>query len=307
MIIIAFGAVAWAYDLQKRYPFKYLSDFFYYLIAIYFYWFVIIALPDLLLSILREDLESRYTTLYWIFVLFSLPCFYIGLYFFISLFIHLRKEKIPKWITLVYTLVAIALCAGLGLSLKFSIGQANLDVIGVFYVIVRSSALVVRLSVIAYAFFGSVRCNDRKQKRLIQTLSVYYFVGFILNSVVLEYAPMPAGIRFYFSPLFYVLINIPPLFVLRKYAKMIFKDRLLTQEDKIDFEKIFHQYGLSKREQEIFVLILKGKSNKEIGETLFISVKTVKNHIYNIFQKFGVNSRIKLYVFIRSLTENLSP
>jgi DNA-binding CsgD family transcriptional regulator len=307
LVIVAFGSVAWAYDLQKKYPFKYLSDFFYYLIAICFYWFVIIALPDLLLAILREDIESKYTTLYWIFVLFSLPCFFIGLYFFISLFIHLQKEKISKWITLVYTLSAVALSVGLGLSLKFSIGQANHDVIGNFYVIVRSFALGVRLTVIAYAFFGTIKSVDHNKKRLTQTLSVYYFVGFTVYSLLFDYIPLSADIRFYLSPLIYVFINIPPLYFLHKYVKMIFKDRLLAQEDKINFEGIFHKYGLSKREQEIFILMLEGKSNKEIGEALFISVKTVKNHIYNIFQKLGVNSRIKLYVFIRNLAENESP
>lgn len=304
LVIIAFGSVAWAYDLHKRYPFKYLSDFLYYLIAIYFYWFVIIAVPDLLLSILREDIESRFTTLYWVFVLFSLPCFFIGLYFFISLFIHLRKKKMPKWMTLAYALSAIALSVGLGLTLKYSLGQADHDVIRIFYVIVRTFALGVRLAVIAYAFFGAVKSNDNKKKKLTQILSVYFFVVFTINSMLLDYLPLSVDIRFYLSPLIYVFINIPPLFFLHKYAKMIFKDRLLNQEDGIDFEGIFRTYGLSKREQEIFILMLEGKSNKEIGEDLFISVKTVKNHIYSIFQKLGVNSRIKLYVFIRNLTNN---
>ena len=304
LVIIAFGSVAWAYDLHKRYPFKYLSDFLYYLIAIYFYWFVIIAVPDLLLSILREDIESRYTTLYWAFVLFSLPCFFIGLYFFIALFIHLRKEKIPKWMTIAYALSAIALSVGLGLTLKYSLGQADHDVIRNFYLIVRTFSLGVRLAVTAYAFFGAVKSNDKKKKKLTQILSVYFFVVFTINSMLFDYLPLSVDIRFYLSPSIYVFINIPPLFVLHKYVKMIFKDRLLNQEDGIDFEGVFHKYGLSKREQEIFILMLEGKSNKEIGEDLFISVKTVKNHIYSIFQKLGVNSRIKLYVFIRNLANN---
>jgi DNA-binding CsgD family transcriptional regulator len=207
-------------------------------------------------------------------------------------------------VTLVYALSAVVLTVGLGLSLNFSLGQANLDVIGNFYVIVKSFALVVRFAVIAYAFFGSVKCNDKRKKKLIQTLSLYYFIAFAINSLILEYIPISANILFYLSPLIYVFINIPPLFFLQKYAKMIFKDRLLAQEDKINFEGIFQKYGLSKREQEIFILMLEGKSNKEIGEDLFISVKTVKNHIYSIFQKLGVNSRIKLYVFIRNLANS---
>ena len=304
LAIIALGAVAWAYRLQKRYPFKYLQDFFYYLIAIYFYWFVIVLVPDLLLSILGDNLEATSSTLQWVFVLFSLPCFFIGLYFFISLFIHLRKEKLPKWITLAYLLVSLAFGIGLGIALKLSIEQADHFVIGNFYVILRSFALCVRLVVVAYAFLGANKSSEETQKRLIQILSVYYFIGFTLNSVLLDYIPFSGGIRFYLNPLIYVIINIPPLFFLAKYTGKIFKDRLLIHDEKVDFETIFHKYGLSKREQEIFILMLEGKSNKEIGETLFISVKTVKNHIYNIFQKLGVNSRIKLYIFIQNLANN---
>lgn len=304
LVIIALSSVAWAYHLQKKYPFKYLLDFFYYLIAIYFYWFVIILVPDLLMAILREDLEARSVTLYWVFVLFSLPCFFIGLYLFISLFIHLRDEKIPKWITWVYLMAALGFGIGLGLALKLSIEQTDHDVISNFYLILRSFALCVRLVVVAYAFLGAIKSSDKEQKRLIQTLSVYFFIGFTLYSVLFDYIPFPRDIRFYLSPLIYVFINIPPLFFLGKFTGKIFKDRLLTHYEGIDFEAIFDKYGLSKREQEIFFLMLEGKSNREIGEVLYISVKTVKNHIYSIFQKLSVKSRIKLYVFIRNLAEN---
>lgn len=304
LMILAFVSVVWAYHLQKRYPFKYLLDFFYYLIAIYFYWFVIIALPDLLLAIMREDLVVRSVTLYWIFVLFSLPCFFIGLYFFVSLFVHLRRDRMPRWITLAYLVAAFTFAIGLGIALRLSIEQTDHDVVGNFYLVLRTFALCVRLIVVAYAFLGAVKSSDKDQKRLIQTLSVYYFIGFAFYSVLFHYIPLPMHIRFYLSPLIYVFLNIPPLFFLGKFTRRIFKNRLLTHNEKVDFKGIFDKYGLSKREQEIFVLMLEGKSNKEIGEILFISIKTVKNHIYNIFQKLGVNSRIKLYIFIRNLANN---
>ncbi|MCG8573183.1 MAG: helix-turn-helix transcriptional regulator [Spirochaetes bacterium] len=48
------------------------------------------------------------------------------------------------------------------------------------------------------------------------------------------------------------------------------------------------------REKEIIKLILRGKSNKEIGDELFISERTVKNHIYNTYKKLDINSRFEL-------------
>ena len=49
--------------------------------------------------------------------------------------------------------------------------------------------------------------------------------------------------------------------------------------------------GLSRRECEVLVLVADGRSNREIGETLFISDRTVARHLTNIFHKIGVASR----------------
>jgi DNA-binding NarL/FixJ family response regulator len=48
---------------------------------------------------------------------------------------------------------------------------------------------------------------------------------------------------------------------------------------------------LTEREREVLTEIGKGRRNKEIADALFISEKTVKNHISNIFAKLEVNSR----------------
>ena len=49
--------------------------------------------------------------------------------------------------------------------------------------------------------------------------------------------------------------------------------------------------GLSERETEILSLIADGHSNSEIARTLFLSEKTVRNHITNVFSKIGVTDR----------------
>jgi DNA-binding CsgD family transcriptional regulator len=58
-------------------------------------------------------------------------------------------------------------------------------------------------------------------------------------------------------------------------------------------------YQLSNREGEILNLLLKGKSNKEIEKDLFISPHTVRNHIYNIYQKLGIGNRLQLMSLVR--------
>jgi len=51
---------------------------------------------------------------------------------------------------------------------------------------------------------------------------------------------------------------------------------------------------LSEREREILSLIAKGYSNKEIGEMLYISVKTVETHKSNLMEKLQMKTRPEL-------------
>ena len=52
-------------------------------------------------------------------------------------------------------------------------------------------------------------------------------------------------------------------------------------------------FGLSKRELEVLALISQGRTNREIGERLFISQKTVGVHVGNILAKLGVSGRVE--------------
>ncbi len=54
---------------------------------------------------------------------------------------------------------------------------------------------------------------------------------------------------------------------------------------------------LSERETEIVQLVSQGFRNREIGEKLFISEQTVKNHLHNIFDKLGVSDRLELALY----------
>ncbi len=62
---------------------------------------------------------------------------------------------------------------------------------------------------------------------------------------------------------------------------------------------------LTRRELEVLRLIAEGKSNREIAKELFISEKTVKNHVHNIYRKLGVDDRLQaaLYAIRRGLVE----
>ena len=56
------------------------------------------------------------------------------------------------------------------------------------------------------------------------------------------------------------------------------------------------EYILTKREKEVFKLLVTNKTTKEIADILGISEKTVRNHISNAMQKLGVKGRAQAVV-----------
>ncbi len=82
---------------------------------------------------------------------------------------------------------------------------------------------------------------------------------------------------------------------------------LLYLPDKPDINKdslqeFYKWHKITNREKEIISLIIKGYDNKKIGKTLYISSRTVKAHIYNIYQKSDVKNRIELINKIKNKT-----
>ncbi len=55
--------------------------------------------------------------------------------------------------------------------------------------------------------------------------------------------------------------------------------------------------GLSNRETEVAELVTQGLSNKEVSNRLFVTEKTVKFHLTNIYKKMNVKSRAQLIVW----------
>ncbi|MRB67725.1 DNA-binding response regulator, partial [Bacillus thuringiensis] len=61
-------------------------------------------------------------------------------------------------------------------------------------------------------------------------------------------------------------------------------------------EPVLHE-DLTYREHEILMLIAQGKSNQEIADELFITLKTVKTHVSNILAKLDVDDRTQAAIY----------
>ena len=60
---------------------------------------------------------------------------------------------------------------------------------------------------------------------------------------------------------------------------------------------------MTTREKEVFNLLVANKTTKQIASLLYISEKTVRNHISNVIQKLGVKGRAQAVVELIRLKE----
>jgi DNA-binding CsgD family transcriptional regulator len=73
----------------------------------------------------------------------------------------------------------------------------------------------------------------------------------------------------------------------------------IVEKHQVDIDKARREFLLSKREAEVLRLICQGLANREIGETLFISEYTVKDHLKKIMQKTATGSRNEVVALLK--------
>jgi DNA-binding CsgD family transcriptional regulator len=122
-------------------------------------------------------------------------------------------------------------------------------------------------------------------------LSILYFPLNILESA-------RERSQLFHSADYFELFTLPLYFFVLNLFSIIFALIFFNQPAYIDKGRVTDHfcrtYGISRRESEIIASILNGTKSEEIADKLFISTKTVNNHIYNIFQKTGVKNRVQL-------------
>jgi pimeloyl-ACP methyl ester carboxylesterase/DNA-binding CsgD family transcriptional regulator len=112
-------------------------------------------------------------------------------------------------------------------------------------------------------------------------------------------AEIPNAVFVELDSLNHVLLEDEPAWTRFKEAVLQFTERAPDVADP-------RLAALSQREQEILGALVAGKSNAEIGATLFISDKTVRNALTRIFAKLGVHTRTQAAVLARDRGWNLA-
>jgi DNA-binding CsgD family transcriptional regulator len=114
----------------------------------------------------------------------------------------------------------------------------------------------------------------------------------IFGSITLVFdfaSPNPLPLKLF--PVYYLMVYV---YLLVVGFKHVIRERKAGAGKHAISDEFVKRYAITARETEIIQLMIEGASNKKIGETLFISAATVRNHLHNIFEKTGVANRVEL-------------
>ena len=157
------------------------------------------------------------------------------------------------------------------------------------------------LGCMSWLVWSTWRGGDPLERRFAMHFAGLYLAGYVLfqlsavGIIPLYVLPFPD----YVIAFIQVGFQFPPLIVLAGYLRQQAISRPPVAAW-MDFEERLAPLDLSPREAEIAGLVLRGYSNREIEERLFISLETVKKHVSNIYRKLGVKNRVQLSNFIQN-------
>jgi len=139
----------------------------------------------------------------------------------------------------------------------------------------------------------SKKLQDPNKSKIINAFGIFYVSGYTLFFALTAF---PESIRFVSYLGLHLLFNLFPFLWIKQYLQKYWSVSPLIM-DKVNMDEIYDKHGISQRERDIAGLLMQGKSNKEIADSLFIAPNTVKNHIHSLFRKLQVKSRFQLMNF----------
>lgn len=144
------------------------------------------------------------------------------------------------------------------------------------------------LLILAIPYLANILFNEYPSKKIAPSLILIAISTVIIDSILLELFKNNSTILYSSYAFISILASIIYLLFERDF-------KLESLDKKVILDK------LSKREQEVAALLIKGLSSKDISIVLFISEHTTKDHIKNIYKKYNIHSRLELINLISSI------
>lgn len=146
---------------------------------------------------------------------------------------------------------------------------------------------IILLDAVMPGIDGFETCRRLKQLEQAQQIPVIFMTGLTETEHVLK--------GFASGGIDYVTKPIDPAEVVARVATHIRTARMITQAQQaleaIDAEPDLARYQLTPRETDVLGWVAKGKTNRDIGDILGVSPRTVNKHLEHIYIKLGVETR----------------
>ena len=168
---------------------------------------------------------------------------------------------------------------------KADLTKAVITALWAFYPLC-SLAIFVEAVILIFWYKRITNMHDKKMAR-------YFLIAFLpqIAFAMIDFFILRDSV-FQLTHISYVMFSI---FVFVDLGEYFFKNYSKDTSLPVDFTFIKNKYELSDRELEVLELLVEGQSNQKLGESLHISINTVKSHINKIYKKLKVSNRLQLY------------
>ena len=297
LIGLAAGVSLASYRLRKRYGLPFLRTYHIFILLSFAY-AVLNFIGEVFVPTVFASPSASLAPAYMIVDLITIPLLG-GLFFFLFSWItRLLGRTIPSAFQAVFWGIEILFLAGFVSAFisYFARGLTTASFLGIY--LLNAIIFFLLTSAVLILVFVKPAGEDPDRRRLTRGLGIVYAVSFAVLGLILILprgiliqnpavaGAIPAGMIF--------LVNVPALYDLRRFLKTRPAFWAQASPETWNLTGLPPEAGVSAREREILQLVAQGLDNREIGKKLFISPKTVKNHMTSIYAKTGARNRVQL-------------
>jgi DNA-binding CsgD family transcriptional regulator len=307
LIPLIAGAIAifFSFQLMKRYDVSFVISYFYYVVFLYIFGAYSLAGSGILEHLFtRMEIELKVIHSARLFSIFlGIPFFVLSVFMLLRCVMEFFEKKIHLLFTITYfsiSVLAFILYAIFVVRLtRFEVGEYQL-IITIQRWVFLGFTVMMYMVIFILIILSSRKMSDHYVKRFIRVFGAWYLLYMVLSCSAIILIPLHAVVSHIFIFIFLSWHLIPILFLNLYLEKYHGQSSSLQEDFETKLASFSEEFEISKREREVIQLICKGLTNQEIGDALFISLQTVKDHTHRIFVKTGIKNRVQLTNLIRS-------
>jgi len=289
-LVVGVLVASHVFQVYKKYTFSYLRSLTGYII--FFNLFILFMILDKYLEInVNDDVFRKYSFKPDDILLILAIIVDIGfVYSVVQIGLRFFDNEIPvkaiKWLFSIFVLIIVSYMIRpfVGEDLLYS------KVLYFIYNYFYDNFLIIEIIELIALIYFAKGIRNKKRKTMVVSFSYLYLSRYAIFLIIFFLLPISELLPF----IVLLYFNLIPLIWLKYYFYPYANSMQKLVEGTTGLNEFFEKFKLTKREQEIALLVLDGKSNKEIEVELFISFHTVKNHISSIFRKCEIKTRHQL-------------